>query len=122
MNRFRHRWPSAATRAGNWRAPGTILRSVLLAGALVFAGAARGDGEKLASLKVGSEVYTEVTVTSVTATDIYFSHSGGLGNAKLKTLDPELQKRFHFDPARAAEKEKAASRGAGALCPGTQGG
>jgi thiol-disulfide isomerase/thioredoxin len=95
-----------STRAGNWRAPGTILRSVLLASALVFAGAARGDGEKLASLKAGSEVYTEVTVTSVTATDIYFSHSRGLGNAKLKALEPELQKRFHFDPARAAEKEK----------------
>ena len=95
-----------ATRAGRWHALATILRSLLVASGLVFADAARGDGEKLASLTVGSEVYTEVTVTSVTATDIYFSHSRGLGNAKLKTLDPELQKRFHFDPAAAAETEK----------------
>jgi thiol-disulfide isomerase/thioredoxin len=83
-----------------------ILRSLLLAGALAFVGAAHGDGEKLATLTAGDETYTNVTVTSVTATDIYFSHSRGLGNAKLKTLDPELQKRFHYDPARAAEKEK----------------
>jgi len=86
--------------------PGMILRSLLLASGLWFADVARGDGEKLASLKVGSEVYTEVTVTSVTATDIYFSHSRGLGNAKLKTLDPELQRQFHFNPDRAAETEK----------------
>jgi cytochrome c biogenesis protein CcmG/thiol:disulfide interchange protein DsbE len=95
-----------STRAGSWRVPGTILRSLLLASGLLFADAARGDGERLANLKVGSEVYTEVTVTSVTATDIYFSHSRGLGNAKLKTLDPELQRQFHFNPDRAAETEK----------------
>jgi thiol-disulfide isomerase/thioredoxin len=57
-------------------------------------------------LKAGSEVYTNVTVTSVTATDIYFSHARGLGNAKLKNLDSELRKHFKFDPAKALEKEK----------------
>jgi cytochrome c biogenesis protein CcmG, thiol:disulfide interchange protein DsbE len=93
-------------RAGIWRMPGTMLRSLLLASGLVLAYAARGDGEKLTSLTLGSEVYTEVTVSSVTATDIYFSHSRGLGNAKLKTLDPELQRQFHFDPAAAADREK----------------
>jgi thiol-disulfide isomerase/thioredoxin len=87
-------------------APGTLLRGLLVAGVLAFGGAARGNGEKLATLKAGAETYTDVTVTSVTATDIYFSHKLGLGNAKLKDLDPELQKRFHYDPARAAEKEK----------------
>jgi cytochrome c biogenesis protein CcmG, thiol:disulfide interchange protein DsbE len=66
----------------------------------------RADGEKLALLKAGSEEFVDVTVTSVTATDIYFSHSRGLGNAKLKNLDPALQQRFHFNPAAAAEKEK----------------
>ncbi len=77
-----------------------------LAGLLALAGVVRADGEKLAVLKAGSEIYTDVTVTSVTATDLYFSHSRGLGNAKLKNLDPEVQSKFHFDPARAAEKEK----------------
>jgi cytochrome c biogenesis protein CcmG, thiol:disulfide interchange protein DsbE len=92
--------------AGIRLAPGIIVRSLLVAGVLAFSGGARGNGEKLATLKAGSESYTDVTVTSVTATDIYFSHKLGLGNAKLKNLDPELQKRFHYDPARAAEKEK----------------
>ena len=73
---------------------------------LAPAGAVRADGERLAVLKAGAEAYTDVTVTSVTATDLYFSHSCGLGNAKLKSLDPELQTRFHFDPVKAAAMEK----------------
>jgi hypothetical protein len=77
-----------------------------LAGLLISIGLLRADGEKLATLKVGSETFTDVTITSVTATDIYFSHSRGLGNAKIKSLDPELQSKFHFDPAKAAEKER----------------
>ena len=76
-------------------------------GALVlFAGLIHGEDAKIPLLKVGSEVYSNVTVTSVTATDVYFSHSRGMGNAKLKSLDPELQKSFGFDPAKASVKEK----------------
>jgi hypothetical protein len=64
-----------------------------------------GQAECLARLTVGSgigsEVYSNVTVTSVTATHIYFTHSLGLGAAKLRDLEPELQKRFHFDPVKA---------------------
>jgi cytochrome c biogenesis protein CcmG, thiol:disulfide interchange protein DsbE len=63
--------------------------------------------ETLPVLKVGSEVYSNVTVTTVTATDIYFSHSRGIGNAKLKSLQPDLQKRFNFNAAKAGETEKA---------------
>jgi len=34
-------------------------------------------------LKVGGdEVYSNVTVTSVSVTDIYFTHANGIGNAK----------------------------------------
>ncbi len=62
--------------------------------------------EQLAVLKVGKDSYTNVTVTSVTATDIYFSHANGMGNAKLKNLDVELQERFKFDSAKASEMEK----------------
>jgi cytochrome c biogenesis protein CcmG/thiol:disulfide interchange protein DsbE len=67
----------------------------------VLAGAA---DVKLPFLKTDSETYSNVTVTSTTATDIYFIHSRGLGNAKLKSLDPELQKMFHYDPTKAAAK------------------
>lgn len=67
---------------------------------------ALADGEKFPTLKVGSEVYSNVVVTSVTGTDIYFSHSRGIGNAKLKNLAPEVQKTFHFDSAKASDLEK----------------
>jgi hypothetical protein len=60
---------------------------------------------KLPVLKVGNEVYSNVTVTAVTATDIYFTYNRGMGNAKLKRLNPELQKKFHFDPEKARERE-----------------
>jgi cytochrome c biogenesis protein CcmG, thiol:disulfide interchange protein DsbE len=67
----------------------------------------QGADESFAILKTKDEVYTKVTVTSVTATDIYFSHAGGLASVKLKNLDPELQKHFHYDPAKSAEVESA---------------
>jgi thiol-disulfide isomerase/thioredoxin len=63
-------------------------------------------GDYLPTLKVGSEVYSNVAVTSVTVTDVYFSHAKGMGNAKLKNLPPELQKKFHFDAAKSSAVEK----------------
>jgi len=74
---------------------------------LLIQSAAAAD-EKLATLKIGRAIYTNVTVTTVTATDIYFTHSQGMGNAKLKTLSPEAQKKFGFDPTKgqAAEKQQ----------------
>ena len=68
--------------------------------------AAQAD-EQLPLLKVGSQTFTNVTVTTVTASDIYFLSSSGMGNAKLKNLDPVLQKHFHFDPDKASGLEKA---------------
>jgi cytochrome c biogenesis protein CcmG, thiol:disulfide interchange protein DsbE len=62
--------------------------------------------ETVPVLKVGSEVYSNVTVMSVSATDVYFQFRGGMGNAKLKNLDPELQKRFKFDAAKASSVEQ----------------
>jgi thiol-disulfide isomerase/thioredoxin len=66
----------------------------------------RADDEKLSQIKVGDVVYTNVTVASKTATDIFILHSGGVANLKLKNLSPELQKQFGFDPAKAAALEK----------------
>jgi len=70
-----------------------------------------GADEKLPELRVGSQVYSNVTVTTVTATDVYFTHSGGMGNAKLKQLSPELQRHFGYDTkeAEAAEQKQAAA-------------
>jgi hypothetical protein len=62
--------------------------------------------EKLPLLKVGSQTYSNVTVTTVSATDIYFVSSQGMGNAKLKDIDPALQKHFHYDPAKVQATEQ----------------
>src|SRR6266436_2191925 len=83
-----------------------IPRHLLLAWLMGSALAAFAGDEQFATLKVGTNVYTKVTVTSATATDIYFSHSRGMGNAKLKDLEPALQKHFHFDPEKAVAKQR----------------
>jgi hypothetical protein len=62
--------------------------------------------EKLPVLKVGDEVFSNVTVTAVTPTDIYFTYPGGMANAKLKKLGPELQKHFHYNGTNAMAVEK----------------
>src|SRR4051812_35115175 len=82
-----------------------ILRIVWVASLLLLTSPVRAEDEQFATLKVGNQVYNNVRVTSATATDIYFSHSRGLGNAKLKDLEPAIQKQFHFDPAKAAAKQ-----------------
>src|SRR6266404_7824911 len=82
-----------------------IPRIVLIASLVWVVSAVKADDEQFPTLKVGTQVYANVKVTSVTATDIYFSHSRGMGNAKLKDLDAAMQKHFHFDPAKAAAKQ-----------------
>jgi thioredoxin-related protein len=71
----------------------------------MIATSAFGD-EKIPVLKVGSNVYSNVTVTIITATDIYFTHADGMANVKLKNLSPELQKHFHYDAVKAGEVEQ----------------
>ncbi len=62
--------------------------------------------EKLPVLKVGDNVFSNVTVVAVTPTDIYFTCPGGMANAKLKELNPELQKHFHYNATNAMAVEK----------------
>src|SRR5207237_442861 len=51
--------------------------------------------------------YTNVTITAVTPTDVYFTHAQGIASAKLKDLSPDLQKHFHFDATKSGAMEKA---------------
>ena len=44
------------------------------------AGLNRNADETLPVLKSGDNVYSNVTVTTITGTDLYFTYSGGLGN------------------------------------------
>jgi cytochrome c biogenesis protein CcmG, thiol:disulfide interchange protein DsbE len=65
--------------------------------------------ETLPLLTIKGQTYSNVTITAVSATDIFFSHAAGMGNAKLKDLDPKLQAHFHYDAAKSelVEKEQA---------------
>jgi Thioredoxin-like domain len=77
---------------------------ILIALALAATLAVHAD-EKFPTLKVGDITYTNVTVTEVSSTDIFFTWPGGMGNAKIKELSPDLQQHFNFDPARAKAVE-----------------
>ena len=68
------------------------------------AGGARAD-EQLPLLQAGNDRYTNITVTSVSATDVYFTYAGGMANVKIKSLSPDLQKHFSFDPKKAKAEE-----------------
>jgi protein disulfide-isomerase len=83
---------------------------LILAGAII---AAKAD-EKLPLLKAGGMIYSNVTVTTVSATDIFFTYDGGMANVKIKNLPPDLQKHFGFDPTKAkdAELQQAQSKAA----------
>ncbi|MEY4384999.1 MAG: hypothetical protein RLY20_282 [Verrucomicrobiota bacterium] len=63
---------------------------------------------KLDTMKVGSRVYKRVTILGFNATDVYFTHTQGISNAKLRNLEPDLQKLFHYDEneATAAEQQQ----------------
>jgi thiol-disulfide isomerase/thioredoxin len=67
--------------------------------------------ESLPVLKAGNEVYSNVTVLSFSATDVYFTSSRGLANAKLKDLDLALQKHFNYNPTNAAAAEQRQKAG-----------
>jgi len=82
------------------------LARVLAAVVVLSAGWMALADEHFPLLKAGSEVYSNVTVTSVTATDIYFTHARGMGNAKLQNLDPELREHFKFNAEKAGKVEK----------------
>src|SRR5437016_7941277 len=83
-----------------------MMLRIVVVGMLMLAGSSLwADDEHLAMLKVGEEIYTNVTVTSVSTTEIFFTHSRGIGNAKLKNLEPALQKHFHFDSTKAAAQQ-----------------
>ncbi len=82
---------------------------LLLSGLLLAISLASAE-ELLPILKVNGQSYTNVTITKVSATDVFFTSSNGMGNAKLKSLDRKLQKHFHYNSAAAkvAERQQAA--------------
>jgi thiol-disulfide isomerase/thioredoxin len=94
---------STAQRVGQMK---TIMVSKLLFILLCVTTLTVRADEQLPLLTVNGETYSNVTVTAVTATDIFFTHAKGMGNAKLKDLDPSLQAHFHYNPAKSAMEEQ----------------
>lgn len=84
----------------------TFLKPMLL---LCLATLAAGADESLPVLVIKGQTYSNVTVTAVTPTDVFFQYAGGMGNAKLKDLDPKLQEHFHYNAAKVelAQKQQA---------------
>jgi thiol-disulfide isomerase/thioredoxin len=82
-----------------------LMKTSLLAGVCLIVLAAQAD-EFLPVLMANGNVYSNITVTKVTATDIFFTYASGVGNAKLKNLTPELQEHFHYNAAKNALAEK----------------
>ncbi len=74
---------------------------------LLVVACVQGAEERIAILTAGQQTFTNVVVTGKSATDLYFLHAGGVGNVKLKTLPAEMQAKFGFDAAKAAEAEAA---------------
>lgn len=85
----------------------TVRLCLLLASLMVLS--ASGETLQLDTLKVGSTTYTNVTILGANTTDLYFKHSLGLANVKLKYVPADLQKRFDYNPKAAAEAEKRQS-------------
>jgi protein disulfide-isomerase len=77
------------------------MRFTIIAAFGLFGPMAVVADEYLPVIKAGNNVYSNVTVTVVTTTDVYFTYAGGMGNAKLKDLNPDLQKHFQYDPVKA---------------------
>jgi len=84
--------------------------AIIIAIGLLVSASVRAD-EKLPVLQAGTAIYSNVTVLSVSATDVYFTYNNGRGmaNVKLKSLSPELKKHFHYNPdiASATEQKQA---------------
>ncbi len=104
------RWLKARTDPFTGGVKGAFARgmnSTFLACGILFACAlSAAADEKFGTLTVGKTTYTNVTVTAVTATDIYFTSAGGMGNAKIENLSPELKEHFHYDEAKARAIEQ----------------
>jgi len=64
-----------------------------------------------ATIEGGHDVYTNVTVTVITATSISFNHSRGIAVVKLKNLEPAMQQHFGYNPEMATQAELKQAQG-----------
>ncbi len=56
-------------------------------------------------VQVGANVYYDVRILQVTPVSVVLGHRDGITSVPLADLPPDLQKRFGYDPAKAAAEE-----------------
>jgi hypothetical protein len=81
------------------------IRLVILLG-LIFTTLTVSAGEVLPVARMGTDLYSNVTIVAVTPADVLFKSDRGMANAKLKSLNPWLQKHFNYSPVKADALEK----------------
>ena len=91
---------------GSGHIPSTRLRCLLTCLLLACCLSVGAEQIRFDAMKVGSKTYKKVTVLGFNATDVYFTHSKGISNAKLKNLSDDLKKTFNFDPRAAEQAER----------------
>lgn len=82
------------------------MRILLFTWAVVFAGFSVGAQETFETLAVGAQVYSNVTVTTKTRTDVFISHAHGIASIKVRDLDDETQVKLGFEPPKPVEPPK----------------
>lgn len=63
--------------------------------------------ETFETLTVGAQVYSNVTVTTKTRTDVFISHSQGIASIKVKDLDDDAQIKLGYDVPKPVEAPKS---------------
>jgi hypothetical protein len=81
------------TNRGGIRAVWAWLPLVVL---LCLSSRTQARDEKFDLLRTKTAVYTNVTVTSKTETDVYIFHSAGICNLKVADLSPEALRQLHY--------------------------
>jgi hypothetical protein len=66
-------------------------------------------------LKTDGQTYTNVVALNTSATHLFFRYAGGVESVRLSTLEPELQRKFGYDPVNEAQEEKESKSDAHAL-------
>ncbi len=81
-----------------------VLRAVVLLFMLALAASFAGETNTLPStITVGGTTYSNVTWRTVTPATVSIFHQTGVASIPLEKLPPELQKRFGYDPQKAAD-------------------
>jgi hypothetical protein len=76
-----------------------LARGGILAGLALLAAQPLTAQETLATLQIGSQTYSNVTVESRTPTHVYIKHAQGYATIRVKGLEPDVQQQLGYEVA-----------------------